>query len=118
MNSLSWTIYAANVLPNFSAAFGFISIMGALTFAGALVVSRVIANVEGKEFKFSLPKWSVWLWAAVFLLALAIPSERAIYLMAASQMGEKVITDPATAEMMRDVREIISSNLKEMKGKP
>ncbi len=115
MNSLSWMIYLASIAGSLSIALVAVGI--ALIIGGVVCVMRVDLDNIGREKKLVWPRWPFLVAAPLFIFAALLPSERAVYLIGASQMGEKVIEDPATAEMMRDVREIISSKLKEMKAK-
>ena len=115
MNSLSWMIYLANIAGNLSIVLAALGI--ALIIGGVFCVMKVDLDNIGAEKKLSWPRWPFIVAVPLFVISALLPSERAVYLIGASQMGEKVIEDPATAEMMRDVREIISSKLKEMKVK-
>jgi hypothetical protein len=87
MNTLSWFIYLADVIPSFG---GFILTIGGLVlFAGiALVVCYAFDN-DGKP-----PKYWQWITIAplvLMLIGLFIPSKNTMYAIAASELGEKVI---------------------------
>lgn len=137
MNSLSWLIYAAEVLGRVSTSFFFIAFgatfaTGVLIFAG--MMSRADAQDDasgryGESYKAAALErvafWDKFLgkWpkraaavAVVFgAVAIVAPSNSTIYMIAASEMGEKVVTTPEAKEMLGDLREVIAKQIKKLK---
>lgn len=113
MNTLSWLVYGAEVLSTLKG-------MG----VGALVISAVLAfllplkGVEAFSYEHSpmdgLRRPITWVVAGcgAALLVFA-PSKSTLYLIAASEVGETVVTSPDTIEIMSDLKAIIKKRLKE-----
>ena len=115
MNSLSWMIYAADVTQSASAVSGLacagLTISCAI-YAAARAISDDTNAMFGRkdEVKPILPVVRPWLIAALGLAAFSafLPSRTTIYMIAASEIGERVVTsdgvksivDPAT-ELLR-----------------
>lgn len=112
MNSLSWIIYAANVLPNIK------SMLSALMFfTGLCVVVSFASMMAEREAKY-LKHLFRWLFVTVMLglTAAIIPSSETIYMIAASQAGELVVNTPEAQEVANDLYEILKQQLEELKG--
>lgn len=48
-------------------------------------------------------------------VAAAIPSKATIYMIAASEMGERVVSQPEAKEMLGDLREVIAKQIKKLR---
>lgn len=115
MNSLSWLIYGADIVEGLRS----IAIFSGLL-AGAFALIAVISLMasEGETWPWvsaRFPKMAV----AVLIPALIVvflPSRQAIYMIAASEMGQKVYETPATQEMLGDLQAIIKAEIKKLKG--
>lgn len=109
MNSLSWMIYFASVVGNVQGFLGF------ATFAIAAVIGGValFMTMESESVVKSAPFLRKYIWLPIVsgLVATLIPSSQTIYLIAASEAGETVITNPETIEMMTDLKAIIKKRL-------
>jgi MFS family permease len=114
MNSLSWMIYLAEVAGNLRS-------MAALgLFIGAPLAGFGLAvwAIEGKIG----PAWraclSIYIFFVAGLLVTAafMPSSRTIYMIAASEAGETVVTSPEAKEILNDLRELIRRKLKDEVG--
>lgn len=100
MNELSWLIYAADVAGSVKtvAVVGSIAIgMGCAlsTFGGLMICSSSWSDEDEKKTGRSLLNaWKKWVIAFSSLVAIAslTPSQSTIYAIAASEMGERVIT--------------------------
>lgn len=57
-----------------------------------------------------------WVLLIPAVLVTFVPSSKTIYLIAASEAGEAVVTNPDTIEMMGDLKAIIKKRLKEELG--
>lgn len=89
MNSLSWMIYAADVVGNIQGLCVALLIFGG---TGLLIVSGCLAadgEYEGRAAAMCNRGWCAI--AVVALLATITPSTTTIYAIAASEMGEKAI---------------------------
>lgn len=137
MNSLSWLIYAAEVLGRVSISFFFIALVAAiatavLVFIGLMSRSDAQGEATGRYGeKYAaigverLAFWDAFLskWpkrsgavAVVFgAVSIVAPSSSTIYMIAASEMGEKVVTTPEAKEMLGDLREVIAKQIKKLK---
>lgn len=127
MNNLSWLIYAADVVGK-AGPFSLFAGLGLM--ASGVIMALVGRNswnyyssmsesqiAESEQFRKSLSRLGprCVIAAIVFLfIATAIPSRGTIYMIAASEIGETVVTSPDAVGMMGDLRTIIKSKLKEM----
>lgn len=114
MNSLSWMIYAADVLVRLISFFG----VGAAVFLFAGGVS-FLATAEptnlNREEKMSVRKLGkkLFAFAACFaIIACFLPSKGTVYMIAASEAGEQVIKTPEAREMFESLRLRIMEELK------
>lgn len=138
MNSLSWLIYAAEVLGRVSVSFFFIALIAAVG-TGALIFIAMLARADAQsdttasyrsedgrksaalrvEFwdkvLASWPKRSAAVAVVFGALSIVAPSNSTIYMIAASEMGEKVATTPEAKEMLGDLREVIAKQIKKLK---
>ncbi len=112
MNSLSWLIYLAEVLGTFRDAAGIVA--GLLIFA--VIGLPIIAGPDlFDEDAAPIRKW--WkrgIVTAIILavLAMALPSTRTLYMIAASEIGEKAMATPEAKELFSEVRKTIMQQLK------
>lgn len=113
MNSLSWMLYGAEVIGNVQGLLIGLTVLG----SGFVGICGIIFLVsEGEEDTRPLVKR--WLWAPVFTATLAtlIPSSGTVYLIAASQAGEQIVTSPDAVEMLGDLKGIIKQRLEQELG--
>jgi len=117
MNSLSWMIYGAGVLGNIQGV-----LIGGAIASGVAIVVFIVASIIGAEDGDVEPgtwkKGIRWTWVPVVisLFAALIPSSSTIYLMAASEAGEAVVSSPDAKDMLNDLKSIIRKKLKEELG--
>lgn len=106
MNSLSWMIYAAEVLgraQNVSSAIAFFS-----TVFYAVGVYRTMTSEAARTIR------RLWFIPAISgMIAIFTPSSNTIYLMAGSEAGETIVTDPEMKEVFSDLKTIIKAKIKE-----
>lgn len=90
MNSLSWFLYFADVLPSFAHLCGGISIVG-FCFLGFFTLVMIV-NDEGipAGWKKTL-QWGIPVGTVLILVGTLIPEKNTLYAIAASEMGEKVV---------------------------
>lgn len=110
MNNLSTIIYLADVLPRFAQTSRFAVVAFLLGFIAYHFI-RFLNWTEDKDGRgnhiYPKPTWNPWLpaFAVGFgLLCAFVPSKDTMYLLAASELGEQVITHPDTIELYDDVR--------------
>ena len=125
MNSLSWFLYLAEVLPNLAGTI--VALSGILVVAITIVsLFRTIAVVDSgmtltpRKAEYKLI-WGFWGKTVIPLLLLGtlmnlIPSRETIYLIAGSEAGEAVVTSQEGQEILNDIKEVIRYQLGELKG--
>lgn len=116
MNNLSLLIYAADVLPSVAASlliFSGVAVVGT-TMALTISFEPSLEDEESANLRRAL-KPLFYLFPALFLLGLMIPSRDAIYLIAGSEIGETVVTSPEGQEVINDIREVIKAQLNALK---
>lgn len=136
MNELSWLIYGAEVVGNLSVV---LCVSGSFGFVAALVVflGRGISSSNVRDYDepsatrpAGTRDYQVWLrWKSLselkwvyafpvvcFIVAAFLPSTTAIYMIAASQAGEQIVTSPDAVEMLGDLKAIIKKRLKDELG--
>lgn len=100
MNELSWLIYAADVAGSVKAVAvaGSVAIgigCGLSAFVGLMICSSSWSDEDekktGRSFRDAWKKWALGFSALVAIASLT-PSQNTIYAIAASEMGERVIT--------------------------
>lgn len=115
MNSLSWMIYLAEICDRAQDAAGFIAFM--FGFMGLFGVGAAWANliVEGGRLRLPVIVTLLYLVIEIPMAAIGVltPSSSTIYMIAASEAGETVVTSPEAKEMLGDLQEIIRRKLKE-----
>lgn len=117
MNTLSWLIYAAEVVGNLQVMVSIVT-PPLLIFGGVGLTSLWAYNVlEKTGYR---PTWPTGAWVASMSVCAAIaiftPSTKALYMIAASEAGETIVTSPDAIEMMGDLKAIIKKRLKEELG--
>jgi len=90
MNSLSWLIYAAGVAPNVAAVFAWVS--GAFVFL-TVAILFIYAMSEGEYNKTQFVKWLIPGAILASLVSALIPPQNTIYAIAASEVGEEIVTN-------------------------
>lgn len=117
MNTLSWLIYAADALQNVAVI---LTLVASLTAVGLCIAALMIGLMDADSYKETRPvgRWKRPLWwvaapVAVLIFAALMPSSRTMYLIAASEAGETIVTSPDAIEMMGDLKAIIKKRLKD-----
>lgn len=131
MNSLSWLVYFSNVIPNIGA---FMLIVGVLSIFTSGVAAAICAGIHsenshgryGGEPKyaraqdyFNQKKWKFWIKTAsvgllMMFLSTLVPSERTMYMIAASEIGETIVTSPEAEEVLGELKDTILFKLNEL----
>lgn len=121
MNTLSWLIYAAEVSDRASGLCEFLAVVCGIV-GGVLVVFLFLAWLDEagpiKRGVGPIAALTAYILIELTLLAgaIALPSKTTIYMIAASQAGEAIVTSPDAIEMMGDLKAIIKKRLKEELG--
>lgn len=115
MNTLSWLIYAADVLGSVKGLLIAVAIVGMIVLSVAMLAAAIGASepypaVPAGTWK--KPLRFMWVPIVAGLIAALIPSTRTLYMIAASEAGEAVVTSPDAIEMMGDLKAIIKQKLK------
>ena len=118
MNSLSWFLYLAEVLPRVN---GLAFLLTFLIFCGWFILPPKGVEMFGKGHEYPLLGWSrvkplIPLWFFLVVLAFLMPSRDTFYLIAGSEAGEAVVTSEAGQEILEDIQEVIQHQLNELKG--
>lgn len=119
MNNLSWLIYFADVADRVQGAFTFIAVMLGI-FLVILIPVWIVnypggMNLEQSQFCKRLVIILCILFPLFTTIALFAPSSKAIYLIAGSEIGEQIVTNPEAIEMFNDIKDIVKKELKELK---
>lgn len=136
MNTLSWLIYAAGVLDsvNFGLSFAFFCAVGCIPVAW---FARGVTSANVMEYDYPTEhrpdgsrdyrSWQTWVTAtrrkalyvvpaAFYVVVAVLPSSKTVWLVAASEAGETIVTSPDAIEMMGDLKAIIKQRLKNELG--
>lgn len=106
MNSISWLVYLADISQGISTLLGFSAFVLAM-FLGVLTAGVFIKG-------WAWPKTRYYFLVGFLAFSAAIiPSKNAIYMIAASEMGERAIN----TELAGDVFFIIKKEIQKMKEK-
>lgn len=121
MNSLSWVLYFADVLPNLAGLLvGCSIVLGTTTLFlwGAYVITSGVDGGEA-DFNKSVKKpasVTTILFVISALTASVIPSKETFYLIAGSEVGETVVTSDEGKEIISDIHDVIKHQLSNLKG--
>ena len=125
MNSLSWFLYLAEVLPNLAGTIVALSVLLTVAITITSVVRTMVVVDSGmtlttRKAGYKLI-WGFWGKTVIPLLLLGtlmnlIPSRETIYLIAGSEAGEAVVTSTEGQEILNDIKEVIRYQLGELKG--
>ena len=114
MNSLSWMIYLAEICDRVQNAAGFIAFM--FGFMGLFGVGAAWAHliIDGGRLRMPVIVTLLYLVIEIPMAAISVltPSSSTIYMVAASEAGETVVSSPEAKEMLGDLKEIIRRKLK------
>ena len=118
MNTLSWLIYAADVLPSVGTFMGIIGgILLVFLAVWAFFLAGPMASMERQETANDLRSFSLklvklmWLPGVVLMTSFLIPETDTIYMIAASEFGEQVATTPEAQDVFDKLQTIMSIQL-------
>lgn len=126
MNSLSWLLYFADILPAMATAWAVISFFALLGWC-LITVIRLFEggpeNTNTRENPFmqgwythipKIQKLLFWTATVLGIISYSIPSKDTFYLIIASEGAEVIVTDESAKKMFKDVQSIVSLQLEEM----
>jgi hypothetical protein len=96
MNSLSWTIYLAQMVVNLGVVAMWICLFGGIS---TVMISLFSAAENGKPFPWAV-KTFIWIMAVTIPILVFIPSQKTVMMIAASQYGEMVAKSPQVAQIV------------------
>lgn len=109
MNSLSWLIYFAEVSGDLKGLFsGFAIITGV-----GVIVGTLFSWIELDQFS---PRYVAFGLLGAFMLAVAsvlMPSSKTVYMIAASEAGEVIVSSPEARELVGSIKKTILDRLNE-----
>jgi hypothetical protein len=111
MNSISWFIYLSDVAQNIGIAL----FIGGVLAVGAAGACCFFAAMEDWETTPSAARSMMYFAMPAILISCLIHGKTTMYAMAASQLGETVITSPEGKEMIDDTKQILRDYLKSLK---
>ncbi|MRX31896.1 hypothetical protein [Aminobacter sp. MDW-2] len=119
MNTLSWLLYAADVSRNLRSVVGGVMFLMCVPGLVGLAVLWAFTLFEEKPKTPAVVTTTLWMVVAFAgaLVLVFTPSAKTIYMIAASEAGETVVTSPEAIEMMGDLKAIIKKRLAEELGK-
>ena len=105
MNTLSWFIYWADVLPSLAKGIAILFLLGFL-------ISVFINAYQLMERNCTKYIWMPFLCAFMFLLSSFIPSQNTLYAIAASEMGEDVYKSEQGQKIVKQLSDWVEAQLK------
>lgn len=118
MNTLTWFLYFADVIPALGKAFALLSIptlLGSFSLLIGFLMTSSPGNEEENEVVKKMLKTFLPVGLICLLLSIAAPSTKTIYLMMGSEAGEAVATSEQGKEILDDVRQVIKDQLNSLK---
>lgn len=120
MNGLSWLLYAAEVVQSLGNLFAYAGAMlGIISGVSVTVYGVSLDDTIGDEKTAArlgtVLRWLLPITAVVAVLACLMPSSKTVYMIAASEMGQKVYETPAAQEVLTDLQVILKQKLGEMR---
>ncbi len=114
MNSLSWFLYLADIIP----MLGFIigqAVIVVIVLGGIGMAFWFFATLDDDDFPKPPFKRFFAVVIVMGLIGVLTPSKQTIYLIAGSEAGEYVVTSPEGQEIINDIKAIIKSQIEELK---
>lgn len=109
MNTVSFLIYIADVLPSLAAALIFWACIGCIV--GAFLIACHYDNHRPESARKVRRLWFIPF--AMIFVGIFLPSSNTFYLIAASEIGEDVVTSPRAKKIMQVLDSKLDDFLKE-----
>lgn len=110
MNNLSWLLYLADISASISAFLVIATIASFILFLMMGVLPAMIAAAENKP-RPRLPRTAIAGLLAMGLSACLFPSSKTVYMIAASEAGERIAATAEAREMLDLVRQKLKTVL-------
>jgi hypothetical protein len=121
MNNLSWLIYLSSLVNVVQGLFIFLAIVCGIWSAICILLrtfghpARYGDDNEATKYGKRNMKFSIPLLALFWVLAALVPDQRTVLLIAGSEIGGKVYTDPDTQEILNEAKGALRAKLKKLK---
>lgn len=108
MNQLSWLLYLADVASGLEIAFRTTSLVSLVVGVACLLAvpateGEVLEDENPRRRWFSTLRWSAFGLVSSFVLLVAVPEKETVYAIAASEMGEQVVSSPTGQKAMKAI---------------
>jgi 4-hydroxybenzoate polyprenyltransferase len=123
MNKLSWFLYSVNLLSNIGEVATLMLVFSAL-FLLCTMIGYVLINIfedegdkDARRVRNVLTKTRnvLLLSCLIFLFpALLIPTKKTMYLILASEIGQRAYDTPENKELLQNMRSVITRELKKL----
>lgn len=130
MNQLSWLLYAADVVGGLGSLSAFLALVSALALVLTLCVRVGIAAHEA-DYGRTAPenvmkllsktqKWAATVFGLAALVAVLTPEKETLYAIAASEVGERVVSSPTANKAVQALNHWLDEQINEAapQGKP
>ncbi len=111
MNTLSWLIYLAEFTNSVNVASAWMIAIGGAIWAMPMVVF-VVSNesLPSAEERGAFPgRWGLWIAAIALLINVIAPARQTVLLIAASEMGERVLNHPRVNQVVDPGIDLLST---------
>lgn len=124
MNNLSWMIYAVDVINNLNILMGIVSVLGGILFLALSFAYAV--NSEGSDTekqRTTLKAIAKWLKvdgavvSVTVILCVIVPSKETMLLIAASEVGERVLSNEKVTSIIDPSVQYLQAWIKNELGK-
>ncbi len=107
MNSVSWFLYAADVLSALG-VFGTVCMLGTLVTMVFVTAFQICEREESPRFL----RWALPLWIFAGVIICLIPSKNTMYAIAASEVGEKIVKSETVQGIASDATKALQQWIK------
>ena len=112
MNTLSLLIYLSSVLPSTGLMLLFLGIFGLFV---SLLVGVLWSGETGMNQFPKLKPYFITCAVAIFI-SILIPDQKTIYMIAASEMGEAIVTTETGQEVFNELKDTVMYQLQQLQG--
>jgi len=121
VNSLSWLLYAADVVGGLGSFLSLIVFVSGIGVALSLVVFLPLLETRASDQAFAtnkkILKAMVITFLATALINTTIPSKETVYAIAASEMGEKAMATPTAGKALKALNHWLDKQVEETEKK-
>lgn len=119
MNSLSWLLYFGDVVGSVNAVISILVLLTILSGIGLLmfaIIETPWCEEQKKEHFKTVKGWaSTWLKVVgvVYFVGVLFPSKQTVYMIAASELGEEVITSETGKKLVKKLNQELDKLIEE-----